>query len=290
MQTGGAIEQILDTSPVQNIIDAEESTVGEALAADANNIIVFPIVSVKELSTLQFSDNGFYFDRTSGAIDVTLGASTQRFEIKGTAPMYLIRASSLQFILDPAIRIFAVLHEGTDEATMKSKAILIPFVGAPGSLTPLAAALPKPLYNWRQLIVQMKGADPSMNVTLTSSENKEYLTIGPVALAIKRTSPHHVHVIDSKTVEKFNGRAAFNQAFTKITSWFVSDKRIGLVPDEQFEQVQRLPTYDERFHFIANREDEIFQIQPAGGKRRKSRKTIALRKTKRSCLKRKTLE
>ena len=41
-QKGGSISEIQTSSPVQNIITMDETTVSEALDEDVNNIIIFP--------------------------------------------------------------------------------------------------------------------------------------------------------------------------------------------------------------------------------------------------------
>ena len=138
-QKGGSISEIQTSSPVQNIITMDdETTVSEALDEDVNNIIVFPIVngSLSSFISLRYADKGFYFDRTSQALDRTIGVATGTFEIKGTAPSRLIKQQSLRWIIDPEIRIFAVLDIGTDDLTSKTLSILIPLIGPIGNLTP----------------------------------------------------------------------------------------------------------------------------------------------------------
>ena len=138
-QKGGSISEIQTSSPVQNIITMdEETTVSEALDEDVNNIIVFPIVngSLSSFISLRYADKGFYFDRTSQALDRRIGVATGTFEIKGTAPSRLIKQQSLRWIINPEIRIFAVLDIGTDDLTSKTLSILIPLIGPIGNLTP----------------------------------------------------------------------------------------------------------------------------------------------------------
>ena len=137
-QKGGSISEIQTSSLVQNIITIDETTVSEALDEDVNNIIVFPIVdgSLSSFISLRYADKGFYFDRTSQALDRTIGVATGTFEIKGTAPSRLIKQQSLRWIIDPEIRIFAVLDIGTDDLTSKTLSIIIPLIGPIGNLTP----------------------------------------------------------------------------------------------------------------------------------------------------------
>jgi hypothetical protein len=138
IQKGGSISEIQATSPVQNIIMMDETTVSEALEEDINNIIIFPIVdgSLSNFLSLRYADKGFYFDRTSQALDRTIGVATGTFEIKGTAPSRLIKQSSLRWITNPEIRIFATLDIGTDTTTFKTLSMLIPLIGPIGNLTP----------------------------------------------------------------------------------------------------------------------------------------------------------
>ena len=137
-QKGGSISEIQATTPVQNIIMMDETTVSEALEEDINNIIIFPIVdgTLSSFVSLRYADKGFYFDRTSQALDRTIGVATGTFEIKGTAPSRLIKQQSLRWIINPEIRIFAVLDIGTDTTTFKTLSILIPLIGPIGNLTP----------------------------------------------------------------------------------------------------------------------------------------------------------
>ena len=163
-QKGGSISEIQTSSPVQNIITMDETTVSEALDEDVNNIIVFPIVngSLSSFISLRYADKGFYFDRTSQALDRRIGVATGTFEIKGTAPSRLIKQQSLRWIINPEIRIFAVLDIGTDDLTSKTLSILIPLIGPIGNLTPYRS--------------------DNLNIDL-------YETMYPVELPLKRTVP-----------------------------------------------------------------------------------------------------
>ena len=57
-QKGGSISEIQATTPVQNIIMMDETTVSEALEEDINNIIIFPIVdgTLSSFVSLRYAD------------------------------------------------------------------------------------------------------------------------------------------------------------------------------------------------------------------------------------------